>query len=83
MPTIYNLGFSLLSTLLGLFILLASHLLLVDVCGAFSCLTLSGLHAHHCALLSSLCSVQDLSLCVCPAWSSFRYFVPEIMLVYC
>jgi len=44
-------------------------------------LRLSAFHTHYRVLLATLCRIQNLSLSVCPSWSTFLDFVSRISLV--
>ena len=62
---------------------LLSQFLLIYLGSSFTSLSLrlSTFHAHYRVLLATLCSIQNLSLGVCPSWSTFLDFVSRISLV--
>lgn len=61
---------------------LCSHFLVVYLCSSFACfpLRLCALYTDYWVLMATLGSIQDLSLCVCPPWSSFLNFVSRKLL---
>jgi hypothetical protein len=61
---------------------LLSHFLFINLHSSFTrfSLSLCTLHTHYRILLAALCGIQNLSLGVCPSWSSFLYFISRMLL---
>lgn len=70
-------------SLFCLFMRLLSQFLLKYLGSSFTSLSLrlSTFHTHYRVPLATLCSIQNLSLSVCPSWSTFLDFVSRISLV--